>query len=183
MTNKNFVASNGITVCVDGGDVWLMANEGFYFPDDVEFSLGSPSDEALAEYFQHKRDEELGHWRDPENPTVVIKYDAENDWAYALDETTWAECAMVVRDSPRLSQPSAMYKAISNFFKAHPKPPKPWEEAKPGEVWELSMESYDPGEYWLVKSGGFKRNAFLPAVSLDSPAITAGYRIWPTKED
>ena len=175
MSNESHVSSGGVVVSVyDEG--LSGTGEG---PMGIE--IGSALDVALAIHYQQRRDKELGRWRDPENPNVVIEYDAENDWAYALDETTWAECAMVVRDSPRLSQPSAMYKAISNFFKAHPKPPKPWEEAQTGEVWVLTR--WGTAESFLVTNGEFTSTDLAVAIDLDDDSITAGYRIWPNKED
>ena len=176
MREERYTSEDGFTVYIDeNGD--LCSRDGW---GELEECVVKGLVRSVEDFYRHKRDKGLGIWRNPERPNEVV-YSIEKDRIYVLNESRgWTsiwERKQVENDAYvdhfGFDTAHAYFTAIS----------KPWHEAKEGEVWELSMESYDPGEYWLVKSGGFKRNAFLPAVSLDSPAITAGYRIWPTKED
>ena len=178
MTNKNFVASNGIEVCVDGGDVWLRAKEGYYFPDDVEFRHGSPSDEALAEYFQHKKDEELGRWRDTEKPEFVCYPYEDPQWVTVIDEKFGSHYAYN-RSEIRKSAESAPRMVAARYFAAHP-PVNPWEEAKEGEVWVITHEGVE-GPAIVSDDEHFESPDYVSGIY--NKAITAGYRIWPTKED
>lgn len=115
------------------------------FMEDLEEGLGYSFMEidALAEFFQHKHDEEFGRWRWPENPGYVVyrkpEYDDEDGRAaLVLDERSgegflrWER----VLDSGVFGQ------AARAYFEAHPEPePKPWHDAKPGEVWEITYKS------------------------------------------
>lgn len=71
-------------------------------------------------------------------------------------------------------------RALREFFAAHPEP-KPWHEAKPGEVWELTHDG-NLGA-WHVNGGG--KEFFAPGalLDIDNEDITAGRRIWPEVSD
>ena len=99
--------------------------------------------EALRAFFQAERDEQLGRWRDPENPDYVAYRTPEEDdedgrCVRVLDElsgATWLEWERLF-----LSGPSIRY------FEAHAdvEPRKPWHDAKAGEYWLVTLEGADP---------------------------------------
>lgn len=136
MSDK-FVASNGATIQKGGaGNLFLEHPEwnGYrLYPDHVA---------ALREFFQYERDEELGRWRDPENPDVVVyrtPYGDDRDGRRIemVNERTnetepaW-ENLVVIEDA---EQPEGW---AARYFAAHPEP-KPWHDAKPGEVWLIGV--------------------------------------------
>ena len=162
---KVFTATNGIlfTITEDGVLRW----EGGYDPRRVT--------DALREYFQRERDTQLGRWRDPKNPDMVAYRTPEDDdgsgrCILLLDENTggnhweWEHTA-----SPGPAR---------RYFDAHPQPePKPWLEAKPGEVWVLTR--WGTAETFLVTGSEFITADLAVIVDLDDDSITAGRRIWP----
>ena len=131
--------------------------------------------EALRAFFQAERDIELGRWRDTENPDMVAYRMPEDDdgcgrCILLLDENTgdnhW-EWERIATSGPGL-----------RYFAAHPEPePRPWEEAKPGEVWVLTR--WGTAETFLVTGSEFITADLAVIVDLDDDSITAGRRIWP----
>lgn len=158
---------------------------------NVNGYLGAESVMDAEEFFQAKRDAELGRWRWPENPdyvvyrnkdrageptdgTVVVIHEPSGDraWmdpdgAYSVDGGT----AQSITDAGRA------------YFKAFPFTRKPWQNAQPGEVWSLTVDGSESAFY---PSKSLDR-AFTPvapgtgrtAVAMDSFEIEAGRRIWP----
>ena len=61
--------------------------------------------------------------------------------------------------------------------RSRPEPkPRPWEEAKPGEVWVLTR--WETAEPFLVTGSEFITADLAVIVDLDDDSITAGRRIW-----
>jgi len=157
------------------------------FMEDLEEGLGYSFAEidALAEFFQHKRDEELGRWRWPENPGYVVYRSPEADYGadravYVFNERSgegrWCW------EASNTSKSDALVLAAGAYFKAHPEPePKPWHDAKPGEVWVLTVG----GEQFpcTVEATGPDfvplAHALWATLARGSERITAGRRIWP----
>lgn len=177
---STFIASNGVKIEVleEGG---------------ISCSTGRESDEllpALREYFQAKRDQELGRWRDPESPDFVC-YPDEGfgpDNVIVLDEKLGL--AWQYSRSSKVSETSVMrpiQQSARRYFEAHPKPElKPWEDAQKGEVWLLSSEGEEHA--WTVQESGYGYLVFcryLPSTKtvytqlINDSNITAGRRIWP----
>ena len=141
--------------------------EGLYDPDTTN---------ALRAFFQAERDEQLGRWRDPENPDWVVyrtpEYDDDDGRCILLlDETTggtdheWEQT-----DLPGPAR---------HYFAAHPEPkPHPWEEAKPGEIWEIGLLELGPSAC-LVTKGDFVEISGRFEVAIGSSLIKSGRRIWP----
>ncbi|WP_336652697.1 MULTISPECIES: hypothetical protein [unclassified Leucobacter] len=149
--------------------------------------------QALREFFQHERDQELGRWRFNAYLTV---YEAENHQpgnraraVNVLDDRTgrlhmrhegqaaWRET------NPALSEAAAAY------FAAHPEP-KQWHEAKPGEVWvaklstgptfdEVALQVMEYAEEGIV----FMDHAEEEPYELTATEITDARRIWPEVSD
>ena len=134
--------------------------------------------EAARAFFQAERDDALGRWRDPENPDIVVyalsMVDGEDRCIRLLNElsgATWLDWGRVALPGP-----------ASRYFDAHPEPkPRPWEEAKAGEVWILTR--YGAEEPFFVTDGEFTSTDLAVATDLDDPRITDGRRIWPEGEN
>ena len=168
---KVFTATNGIlfTITEDGVLRW----EGGYDPRRVT--------DALREYFQRERDTQLGRWRDPENPNIVVYPIPDmNDQGDGYGRAVWVldEAEMVSRTvlDDRHSHSSA-----SHYFAAHPdeETHKPWHEAKPGEIWEIGLLELGPSAC-LVTEGDFVEISKRFEVAIGSSLIESGRRIWPT---
>ena len=135
--------------------------------------------EALRAFFQAEREEQLGWWRDPENPNTVVYPRPDHDdhdgrCILLLNETTGDtgyEWERLATSGPGL-----------RYFAAHPQPePKPWEEAEHEEIWVITANG-DTGPALATTS--HRRGtglAFQTAngTLLDAAEITAGRRIWP----
>ena len=133
--------------------------------------------QAAREYFQAERDEQLGRWRDPENPDIVVyalnMEDGEDRCIRLLNElsgATWLDWGRVAYSGSGL-----------RYFAAHPEP-KPWHAARPDcdEIWVLTIHGCEQPVY-VTEFGG--EPAFqVPGgetMSLSHGSITAGHRIWP----
>ena len=166
---KVFTATNGIlfTITEDGVLRW----EGGYDPRRVT--------DALREYFQRERDTQLGRWRDPKNPDMVAYRTPEDD-----DES--GRCILLLDENTGDNhwewEHTASPGPARRYFDAHPEPkPRPWKEAKPGEVWVLTR--WGTAEPSLVTDGEFITADLAVIVDLDDPRITDGRRIWPEGEN
>ena len=65
MTTK-FTASNGLEIEIGKKGATFVKG------DDGTAWVGPNAVEALREFFQHERDQELGRWRDPVNRDLVV---------------------------------------------------------------------------------------------------------------
>lgn len=135
--------------------------------------------QALREFFQHERDEELGRWRHNGHLVAYARaeypsYSHKGRSVMILDERD----GRLIERWERDNTPDEWTDAAQAYFAAHPAP-KPWHDAKPGEVWLLTFLS---GEQMigLVDQDG---ECFLSGVReltvIKSTAFTAGRRIWP----
>lgn len=162
-----FTASSGRVVKVSPeGDVHVAGGLGFVgrevFGDAVEF-------------FQHLRDVELGRWRWPENPDLVV-YGKPNDVALVVSELEGDHRAFP-RAEAYAMEGLTYRRAARAFFDAHPAPA--WESAVPGEVWVLRYRGEESA--WVVGRGDFA-HLFTQAdrsISKVHRDIAEGRRIWP----
>lgn len=175
---EKFTARNGLRIAPhrDGSVRW----EAGFSPTVVTA--------ALREFFLHERDQELGRWRWPENPNYVVYPDRakkfieqpavivvnERDGATAYCGKDGAYSASGIGASDAWCEPAA-----SAYFAAHPEP-KPWHEAKHGEVWVVTYQGKEQavissGRYFTWPHGSQQRH--------DDPDITAGRRIYPEASD
>jgi hypothetical protein len=67
----------------------------------------------------------------------------------------------------------AVVDALREFFEWEP---KPWNYAKPGEVWEITHGGNPPFNAWRLESGAFM---FDDESFVHSEHVTAGRRVWP----
>ncbi|MCK2034452.1 hypothetical protein [Microbacterium sp. KSW4-4] len=189
-----FEASNGITVgtLADGRAEIVFPGPTTDFPVVVTWARADEMD-ALREFFQHERDEELGRWRWPENPDYVV-------YPYTFDSPRPGIRGVTVlaEEEPRLltvwednidtiyghsnyeDVRSAAREAARAYFEAHPER-KPWEDAKPGEVWVVA-EHGQPERAYLVDDSQFYDSSRDYALNFDDSLITAARRIWPESD-
>ena len=135
--------------------------------------------EAARAFFQAERDEQLGRWRDPESPNLVCYPVAGDlDTVWVLNEV---DGLAYMRERNQAFYAGNKFSEVARrYFAAHPEP-KPWEEAKAGEVWILTR--YGAEEPFFVTDGEFTSTDLAVATDLDDPRITDGRRIWPEGED
>ena len=117
--------------------------------------------EALRAFFQAERDEELGRWRDTENPNIVVyalsMMDGEDRCIRLLNElsgATWLDWGRVALPGP-----------ASRYFEAHPLP-----EPEHEEIWVITANG-DTGP-------ALATTQTANGTILDATEIT-GRSIWP----
>lgn len=170
---SEFTASNGITFDV--------------FDGVVQWASGHPFkkvSQALREFFQHERDEELGRWRWPENPEYVVYPPRKGVHSHGRGALVIHEPTARMFDVWEVrSVWSALLddvRAVADaYFAAHPEP-KPWHDAKPGELWELT-ENGDKSDFIAIEADrhgveflNSHRRFACTFVGIDSAR-----RIWP----
>ena len=150
--------------------------------DWSDMELPTADFETLRAFFQAERDEELGRWRDPENPDMVC-YQRGDDTVYVLDERTGFTYARIRSD---IIDGSDRYDIVAKrYFQAHPDP-NPWRAARPDEIWVLTINNDTEEVFRCGERGLYSLKTGNPIGSLLSCShnkITAGRRIWPEGED
>ena len=146
-----------------------------------DIALTTANFETLRAFFQAERDQELGRWRDPENPNVVVYPCLNQDDGYGRVVWVLDEAEMV---SGTVLDDRHSHSSASRYFAAHPEP-EPWDAAQPDEIWvltvsreELLCRSNSDGDFTPV----FGHHHWA-TISNGSREITAGRRIWPEGED
>lgn len=168
-------------VARSGREVKAGREDGSLVFGKVNGYLGRDEVFDAEEYFQAKRDEELGRWRWPENPDWVAR---EVDRSYegrrcveVMNERTFH--VNVYNDRVLEGGADIRHRAARAFFEAHPES-KPWHDAKPGEVWLLTVDGY---EAHFVADGkefnGTNEFGRFICCAHDDEDITAGRRIYP----
>ena len=168
MSDTRFTARNG----------WYVENGQMYLPDGTmaNADLSSVRAVVLIEYGAHKaqaqRDAELGRWRSVEHPDWVVYLRSTGWWLLVHEVDGYMISRMPARAILLVGVPGQVAR---EYLAAHPVPePKPWEQAQPGEVWELACAGMPfaaslHGDQWVSANGG----------EVWSSNITAGRRIWP----
>lgn len=138
-----FRASNGIDIAVvdtdPETDAVLLVDDGL-----LGTQLTAVQVEALREFLQRERDHLLGRWRWPDDPRFVV-YQVDTPIGTGrivrvVDESTGE--GEYLNEKSFDSQHFGIHfqPAVRAYFEAHPEP-KPWHDAKPGEVWEITYRS------------------------------------------
>ena len=186
---NTFTASNDykVTPNGDGANVYRGILSTPIYPDEMQ---------ALHEFFQAEGDERAGRWRWVEHPDYVVYDTGDRIEVVVLDESTGC-MENVWRGKERPG--TYMHDAARAYFDAHPEP-KPWHDAKPGEVWSITGPSIDreapkaadggsialcyedatgpfPGLWFVYGDGG--ASAWL---EVDDRNITAGTRLYSPEE-
>lgn len=134
--------------------------------------------QALREFFQHERDEELGRWRWPENPQYVV-YPRGDSGVHVLDEGSGIGSARFIHLNGDPDNPTAEYQAAYAYFEAHPER-KPWEDAKPGEAWEITYTTLVGPDVTKVAIRTDRNMWATDVLEMElNHAITSARRIWP----
>ena len=171
--SETFEASNGEELNV--------APTGHLIIPPVTTGLGERTQQALREFFQHERDQELGRWRWPENPDMVVQADKGGERAWVVNERNHQITGWVWRVDLDCSTAHAQVVAAARaYFAAHAEP-KPWHEAVEGEVWLLMFPNST--QAWFVNGGYFQNVRTLTNINKTDPGITSGRRIWPEVSD
>ena len=172
---SDFTASNGflIQTNTDYGDVIILDDIGTNTLADGDYLDGSDI-LALREYFQAEEDKKLGRWRWPENPDYVVYPAGNPNVAVVRRESQWEQTMFSFESA---TGESDKHRAARAYFEAHSEP-KPWEEAKNGELWMLTLDGEEVGS--LVDYGEF----YVPGESItigsdEMKRITAGEKIYP----
>lgn len=173
----NFEASNGYKIEIGSlGNIEIRSVLG-----DPRGSATVLSVDALREFFQHERDEELGRWRWPFNPDFVV-YPRGESGVHVLDEGSGVGSASLIHRNGDSDNPTAEYRAAYAYFEAHPER-KPWEDAKEGEVWIVTpsraLTCGERVEYPAIFQAGRFRDH---GGSWEARDLTAARRIWPESD-
>lgn len=180
--NDIFTASNGIPVtCArDAQGVELLCT---YEKDGTYPLTNARGDDvvALREFFRAEEDARLGRWRWPAHPHWVC-YPTENK----------GEVVVFNEDMPQYGSQTLSrgddtwpwYRAAANaYFDAHPEPKPAWHDAKPGEVWVLTIDGKESAFYPAKSMPGHftpvAPNTGTTAFTFDWQLITDGRRIYP----
>jgi len=179
-----FIASNGLAIIPNkDGSVWWEAGHAF-----------TRVTQALREFFLHERDQELGRWRWPEDRNYVVYPNpvADHELAFGDDLSL-----IILRESDGVmkgyaqdedhhrnpERGSEFARAARAYFAAHPEP-KPWHEAKPGEVWEVTIE----GEPYTLEMTCIDHDGDVLFFTKDQVILThysgimAAERLWPEED-
>ena len=151
-----------------------------------DIALTTANFEALRAFFQAERDEQLGRWRDPENPNIVVyPIPAMNDQGDGYGRVVWVldEAEMVSMTVLDDWEHTASPGPARRYFTAHPLPepePKPWENAKEGDYWVQTIggepSSWHQGVRRLFWTDGERLSG------TDLKDATAGHRVWPGED-
>ena len=133
--------------------------------------------EALREFFLHERDKELGRWRFDRGSRVYVVYPSINGSVRVLEEST-GQSEVVTREAAAFDQFAWANEVADSYFAAHPDP-KPWHDAKPGEIWVITTENVaDEVAVQVTPEGTFQYNDGHAWAIQDMP-IRSARRIWP----
>ena len=175
---SDFVASNGkrVETLEDGQIAIVQRIPGS--PMEHRTWAGPGDTQALHEFFLAERDAELGRWRSKEHPDYVV-YRAHFG-CRVLHEPTANVYEYRSKDTGS-DIPLTAYLVAREWFDAQ-EPPKPWHDAKPGEVWALELLGLED-EFLRVEYYGSRwLNARTGLVVPEAENATAGRRIWPEEQ-
>lgn len=177
--SEKFVSSNNTTIYRSSGSsiYWNSRHD--------KGSVANSEAKALREFFLHERDTELGRWRWPEKPEYVV-YPQPGGAVNVLRESLVDETGPGVEkgigrekaNGWRSEAAGNFFAAARAYFAAHPVP-KPWHEAKPGEVWVITTSNVGDEVAVLVTGAGRFRYSDGVLMSLTSEQITDARRIFP----
>lgn len=140
---------------------------------------------ALREFFRAEEDERLGRWRWPENPDYVVYPDGTS--RRVVRESDGSSLAVSLHDREVMTTYLDSYVGAARAYDDFHPEPKPWHDAKPGEVWLLTYVG-EAGVPSVTSSSESGHVVFTAATeeangthefSLLTDYITAGRRIYP----
>lgn len=162
----------------------------------LHFHLGtgylSPASAMDAEeFFQAKGDAELSRWRYPLEPDYVVYPNPdeafERMFGPNLDLVVLRESDGMTKGyvraedqgGPPMDHRVGHILAARAYFEAHPER-KPWEDAKPGEAWEITYTALTSPQVTKVAIRTDRNTWKTDVLEMEfNHAITAARRIWP----
>lgn len=166
--SEKFTASNGVVVAEDDHGLTLST---------TDWRKGR---EALAELFLHERDQELGRWRWPEDLNYVVYKDGTS--RRVVCESTGQMMQVSQHQRKVMTTYLESYVGAARAYDASHPLPKPWHDAKPGEVWVVAMTDI-PGTLPLtvveLRDGIFFKDPTDDVHILVTGQIDSARRIWP----
>lgn len=166
---NTFTASNGVVVSLEGPTVSVFKGG---VTDKV---VGVPRVEALREFFRAEEDERLGRWRSQQTPgwTAVIQ---DETGLIIFSHEDGGRRFVVGSRNDTLAGRSETLKAVAReFFDAHSEP-KPWDDAKEGEVWVITPVRGEGEEYPAIfQAGKFRDHGGF----WEAKDLVFARRIWP----
>ena len=180
-----FTATNGIKIRSRG------------FPDIIEMTPGSEKehwdplggyvegtlmDAAMAEWYQHRRDQELGRWRDPENPDHLVYQSEPYVQGYRrIAVVNERDMTGVHTFSEGAEEGSTDPKALTaqRYFAANPEP-KPWHSAEVGTLWRITAGAL--GKTRIAIAHGDATFTDHDGIGWKADEVIDAERIWPTEE-
>lgn len=116
-----------------GRVVKVQENGGIVF-DHINGYITAEVVPDAAEYFEARKDDELGRWRWPEDRKFVV-YGRDDGGARVVDESTGDNWFYRREDAVHVGDP---FYAASAYWEAHPV--LPWASAQPGDIWVLRLK-------------------------------------------
>ena len=180
MGNNEFRARSGRTV--------KSRSDGSVMFDHAKGYLSPASVMDAEEFFQAKRDAELGRWRWPANPQWIVYPRRPGFVPYGdadllvINEVDGSAMEYVATDDDGTcytgrEEPAA--EAARAYFEAHPER-KPWEDAAPGEAWEITYTALASPQVTKVAIRTDRNTWKTDVLEMEfNHAITSARRIWP----
>lgn len=184
-----FEASNGVTVKRVRAGLYVQGEAVKFDRLREKLQAGSYGDftpavqDALREFFQHERDEEIGRWRWPENPEYVVYHAKNVNGDHKVMRESDGHGMFWGRDmAPAPHSSDDLESAAHAYFEAHPEP-KPWHEAKPWETWVFTIDGKEQSAT-LDEDREFRDRSFHTCswMHVKDDRISAGRRIWPESD-
>lgn len=151
------------------GDWIIKGVQGEFYP--IKESIFRETYEAGVDW-QAKRDTELGRERFPESHNCVA-YPTGPDHVRVWDEQ--AGTSTLYRRGETIG-PCRTDRAATAYFAAHPLPePRPWEGAKRGDVWVLTLANGRESAFMRMANAFESEDEYFAP---DSPVFTAGFPLW-----
>lgn len=170
----DFKARSGRTVrSNEDGSISFQGGNGYIGPG-LSFDA--------EEFFQAKRDAELGRWRWPENPDFVAwasRRSNEKD-VTVLDESDGYVGYFTRADvEDERSGEGLIRRAARAYFEAHPER-RPWEDAKSGEAWVFTIDGIETAVV-VDTDGDFttENETLLRTFPEEMGRVAAARRVWP----
>lgn len=180
MTDERFTASNGIGVEINN-DTGRIAFDDTTHPN-APLWLREGELDALREYFQAEEDKRLGRWRSVEDPSWTAV--ERNRIVYFRNEDHERSFQIVGNGENLWAWSPDLRKVAQEWLDAHPEP-KPWHDAKDGEIWALTVDGLDlvfkVGRVSFIQLHISRDENPIAQPEFTSSRITAGRRIWPAE--
>ncbi|MEV8023697.1 hypothetical protein [Microbacterium sp. NPDC080220] len=167
------LASNGVPVTLTDDGRLIVENSDHTYPATV--AAGEHVD-ALREFFRTEEDARLGRWRWPENPDYVVYPDGTS--RRVVRESDGASLNVSLHDREVMTTYLDSYVGAARAYDEFHPEPKPWHDAKPGEVWVIVTRNVGEERAVQVHGDQFHYNDGYE-FPLTYDAIESGRRIWP----